>query len=117
MFLDEIRNYCLSLKGTEERFPFDDVTLVFTIGNKIFALIDTVTCEGINLKCDPEKAIELRENYQAVLPGYHMNKKHWNTIQLKKDIQKADLFGLIDHSYNLVFNSLSKKLQHEITTR
>jgi len=116
VFLDEIRDYCLSLKGTDERFPFDDVTLVFTIGNKIFALIDTVTCESINLKCDPEKAIELRETYQAVKPGYHMNKKHWNTIDLNSDIQKSDLLALISHSYDLVFNSLTKKLQHEITT-
>jgi predicted DNA-binding protein (MmcQ/YjbR family) len=116
VFLDEIRNYCLSLKGTEERFPFDDVTLVFTIGNKIFALTDTEVFKNINLKCDPEKAIELRETYQAVKPGYHMNKKHWNTIDLNSDIQKADLLALISHSYDLVFNSLSKKLQHEITT-
>jgi len=116
MFLDEIRNYCLSLKGTDERFPFDEVTLVFTIGNKIFALIDTAAFKSINLKCDPEKAIELRETYHAVKPGYHMNKKHWNTIDLNSDIQKADLLVLISHSYDLVFNSLTKKLQHEITT-
>ncbi len=116
MFLEEIRNYCLSLRGAEERFPFDEVTLVFTVGNKIFALTDTMACKSINLKCDPEKAIELRETYQAVKPGYHMNKKHWNTIDLNSDIQKADLLTLISHSYDLVFNSLTKKLQHEITT-
>jgi hypothetical protein len=75
-----------------------------------------MACKSINLKCDPEKASELRETYQAVKPGYHMNKKHWNTIDLNSDIQKADLLTLISHSYDLVFNSLTKKLQHEITT-
>ena len=108
MFLDEIRNYCLSLKGTDERFPFDDVTLVFTIGNKIFALIDTVTCESINLKCDPEKAIELRENYQAVLPGYHMNKKHWNTVSITGRLTDTQLLSMIDDSYDLIVQSLPK---------
>jgi predicted DNA-binding protein (MmcQ/YjbR family) len=69
------------------------------------------------VKCNPDKALELREQFpDAVLPGYHMNKKHWNTIDLNSDIQKADLLTLISHSYDLVFNSLTKKLQHEITT-
>ncbi|RLD49686.1 MAG: MmcQ/YjbR family DNA-binding protein, partial [Bacteroidetes bacterium] len=80
MNIEELRNYCLSKPGVTEGFPFDETTLVFKVMDKMFALTDTHSEFSINLKCDPQKAIELREHYPTVKPGYHMNKKHWNTI-------------------------------------
>ena len=80
MHLEQFRQYCLSLSATEETLPFDEDTLVFKVAGKMFALANMTVFESINLKCDPEQAIELRERYAAVLPGYHMNKQHWNTV-------------------------------------
>ena len=80
MHIETFREYCLSLHGTTEDFPFGKETLVFKVGGKIFALTHVDPFESVNLKCDPEKAVELRERYPAVQPGYHMNKKHWNTV-------------------------------------
>ncbi len=96
-------------KGVTEEFPFDNVTLVFKVMGKIFALSDIDTFESINLKCNPEKAIELREQYSAILPGYHMNKKHWNTIEMDGSIRDTLLFQWVDDSYNLVFEALPLK--------
>lgn len=114
MNIEEFYAYCLQKKGASEHFPFDEQTLVFKVGTKIFALTDVASFRSINLKCNPEKAIELREEYAAVQPGYHMNKKHWNTILLFSDLDDQLLKELIDHSYNLVLNSLPKKTRDEI---
>lgn len=114
MNIEEFYAYCLQKKGVSEHFPFDEQTLVFKVGTKIFALTDVNSFRSINLKCNPEKAIELREEYAAVQPGYHMNKKHWNTIILFSDLDDQLIKELIDHSYNLVLNSLPKKMRDEI---
>lgn len=114
MNIEEFYAYCLEKKGVSEHFPFDEQTLVFKVGTKIFALTDVTSFRSINLKCNPEKAIELREEYAAVQPGYHMNKKHWNTIILFSDLDDQLIKELIDHSYNLVLNSLPKKMRDEI---
>jgi predicted DNA-binding protein (MmcQ/YjbR family) len=114
MHIEEFYSYCLQKKGTTEHFPFDQQTLVFKVGGKIFALTDVNQFKSINLKCDPNRAIDLRERYTAIKPGYHMNKRHWNTITLFDDIDDQLLKDLIDHSYQLVFNSLSKKVRDEI---
>lgn len=114
MNLETIRNYCLSFPHAFEEFPFDQATLAFKVGGKIFALVDVDQFSFINLKCDPEKAVELRERYQAVRPGYHMNKKHWNSVYIHSDLTETQVFELIADSYYLVFNSLSKKIKNEL---
>jgi len=115
MNLEDIRNYCLKMKGTTEDTPFDETTLVFRVGNKIFALTDIEQIPiRVNLKCDPERAIDLREKYECVIPGYHMNKMHWNTIELNSDMYDELVFELIDHSYNLIFQSLKKVEKEKI---
>ena len=103
MNAEEIREYCLSKKGVEESFPFGNETLVFKVGNKIF-LLTSLDSENFrfNVKCDPEKAIELREEFACVLPGYHMNKKHWNTVVVDGSVSTKQLKQWIDHSYDLV---------------
>lgn len=111
MNIEEYRNYCLNKPGVFEDFPFDNQTLVFKVGGKMFALADIDTFESINLKCDPELAIELREKYESVLPGYHMNKKHWNTVNIDGTINDNLLYEWIDHSYDLVFNNLPVKIK------
>lgn len=111
MNVEMIRDFCLSKAGVEETFPFDQSTLVFKVFGKMFALIDIDDFTGINLKCDPERAIELRESYSGVIPGYHMNKKHWNTVQVHSDVDSDLMFELINHSYELVFSSLPKKIR------
>jgi predicted DNA-binding protein (MmcQ/YjbR family) len=113
MFLDDVRNHCLQKTGVTEGFPFDKNTLVFKVFGKMFALMDVDVFDSLNLKCDPEKAIELRETYQGVQPGYHMNKKHWNTVLLNEDVSDKLLLELIDHSYELVYASLPKKVRYE----
>jgi predicted DNA-binding protein (MmcQ/YjbR family) len=114
MNIEDLREYCLSKKAVTEDFPFDENVLVFKIGGKIFALCNINSFSSINLKCDPEYAIELREQYIGVAPGFHMNKKHWNTVHLNQDVDAKLLMHLIDHSYTQVFGSLTKKLQAEI---
>ncbi|MEY3844033.1 MAG: hypothetical protein RL293_455 [Bacteroidota bacterium] len=113
MFLDDVRNHCLKKTGVTEGFPFDKNTLVFKVFGKMFALMDVDVFDSLNLKCDPEKAIELRETYQGVQPGYHMNKKHWNSVLLNEDVSDKLLLELIDHSYELVYASLPKKVRNE----
>lgn len=115
MQLDEILSFCFSLKSTTDHFPFDKRTLVFKVMGKMYALIDVETPDSINLKCDPERAIDLRERYSSVQPGFHMNKKHWNTIQLNGELSNDQLRELITHSYELVVSSLTKKAQHELS--
>ncbi len=105
-----LREYCLAKRGVEESFPFDEKTLVFKVMNKMFALNGIESDPpSVNLKCDPERSIELRERYNGIIPGYHMNKKHWNTVCLEDDVEDSLIVQLIDHSYDLVVKSLTKK--------
>jgi predicted DNA-binding protein (MmcQ/YjbR family) len=92
-----------------EEFPFGEDTMVFKANGKIFAITNVETFEGINLKCDPERAIQLREQYDAVQPGYHMNKKHWNTVVMDGSISDKLVKEWIDHSYELVNKTSSNK--------
>ncbi|MHC1703622.1 MAG: MmcQ/YjbR family DNA-binding protein [Tenuifilaceae bacterium] len=114
MNIEEIREYCLSKKGATECFPFDELTLVFKVGEKMFALSNLDGEPSINLKCDPEKAIELREEYSSIEPGYHMNKSHWNTVYLNGSVPEKLIKDLINHSYDLIINSLSKAKKEEV---
>lgn len=110
--LDELRDYCGSLPGATEDFPFDDVTLVFKVRGKIFALMATdehPDRPSINLKCEPTLAEMLRETYAAVAPGYHMNKRHWNTVTVDGSIPEPEIFEMIDHSYAQVVKGLPKR--------
>jgi predicted DNA-binding protein (MmcQ/YjbR family) len=104
-----LREYCLGKPGVTESFPFDENTLVFKVAGKMFLLTDLLDSFSMNVKCDPEKAIDLREHYSCVLPGYHMNKKYWNTIMIDGSINDILLFEWIDHSYDLVVESLPRK--------
>lgn len=114
MNIEELREYCLMKKGVTESFPFDKTTLVFKVMNKIFALTDLEDNLGVNLKCDPEKAIDLRERHPEVIPGYHMNKKHWNTINIGGSLSDTLIKEWIDHSYDLVVSSLPKNLRNNL---
>lgn len=116
MHIEQFREYCLAKKGVEETFPFGEDTLVFKVMGKMFALTSFSDPDFCNLKCDPERAIELRGEYDAVKPGYHMNKQHWNTVQYNLDLNDKELLKLVDHSYELVVKSLTKKLQAELAT-
>jgi predicted DNA-binding protein (MmcQ/YjbR family) len=102
MNIEILREHCISKKNATESFPFGEDTLVFKANGKIFALVNLDGDLSINLKCDPSLAIELRERFFSVTPGYHMNKKHWNTILLDGSIPDKEVFSWIDHSYNLV---------------
>jgi predicted DNA-binding protein (MmcQ/YjbR family) len=116
MDLEQARLYCLSKNGTEESFPFGPETLVFKVAGKIFALMGLESENpGINLKCDPDLAIELRERYAEVQPGYHMDKNHWNTVMLEQSLSDAELKGMIDHSYQLVVAGLPAKVRQALT--
>ncbi len=116
MNIEDFRKYCLSKKGVAESFPFGEDTLVFKVMGKMFALTGLNTHPPTaNLKCDPERAIALREEYDGLIrPGYHMSKVHWNTVELERNLPQRLLLELIDHSYDLVLNSLTKKLQAEL---
>jgi predicted DNA-binding protein (MmcQ/YjbR family) len=109
MDLASFREYCLSKGGANESTPFGDDVLVLKVAGKIFALapLDEVPATA-NLKCDPDLALELRDQYEQVRPGYHMNKKHWNTVELESGIPDSELRKMIDHSYGLVVKSLPK---------
>ncbi|SRR5690606_27773658 len=111
MHIEELRDYCLAKNGATEELPFGPDTLVFKVGGKVFMLLglDQVEALSFNVKCDPEYALELRREYpQTVIPGYHMNKKHWNTVYCNRQLTDDRLFELINHSYELVFASLPK---------
>ncbi|PYJ45366.1 MAG: MmcQ-like protein [Verrucomicrobia bacterium] len=109
MDLGSFREYCLSKPGATEDTPFGEDVLVFKVGGKMFALapLDEVPAAA-NLKCDPDLALELRDRYEQVRPGYHMNKKHWNTVEIDSGIPDAELHKMIDHSYELVLRTLPK---------
>ena len=102
MNIEAFRSYCLSKREVTEEFPFGENTLVFKVMGKMFALTDVELFERINLKCDPEKVAQLREEYPAVLPGYHMNKKHWNTVHVDGSATDELVKEWIRHSYDLV---------------
>lgn len=102
MNVETIREFCISKKGATEGFPFGEDTLVFKADGKIFALVSLDGELSINLKCDPEFALELRERYSSVTPGYHMNKKHWNTVILDGSVPEKEILSWIDHSYELI---------------
>ncbi len=116
MDIETLRDYCLSLKGAEEKMPFDDKVLVFTVKDKMFCLTDIEDYEFINVKCNPEVAIELRERYSDVIPGFHMNKKHWNSIKPKGRISDELIKKLVLDSYHLVVAGLPKKVQKTLIT-
>ena len=117
--IQQLFEYCLAKKGVTEHFPFDEDTLVFKVGGKMFALSSLSQWEkgspAINLKCDPDIAEELRAQFNDVQPGYHMSKMHWNTITVNNEIPDKMIRKWIDDSYGLVFKSLTKKMQNEIT--
>lgn len=115
MDIEYYRDYCLKKPGVTESFPFDNNTLVFKVMNKMFALCDVDLFTSVNLKCDPERAVQLREQYDGIIPGYHMNKTHWNTIQMDGTIPDNLFLELIDHSYELIIDSLPKKVQEELS--
>ena len=114
MNIEQIREYCLSKPSAEESLPFDEDTLVFKVGGKMFALLSLENGSSVNLKCQPEKAVELRERYSEIVPGYHMNKKHWNTVIYNGSLPDSLIRALIDHSYELVVAKLPKKLREEL---
>ena len=119
MHVEQLRDFCITKKGVTEHFPFDEVTLVFKVMNKMFALSSLDKWEkgeeSINLKCDPEKAIMLREGFEGINPGWHMNKRLWNTVTINNaDVSDDLLRKLINHSYDLVVKGLTKKAQKEL---
>jgi len=111
MNIEQFRDYCLSKKGVTENFPFDEVTLVFKVLNKMFALTSiTSPIFKVNLKCDPEKAIQLREEFEnSIQPGFHMSKKHWNTVEPNLDFDDSFFIDLVNHSYDLIVKGMTKK--------
>lgn len=108
MNVEDLRAYCLGKRGTTESFPFDADTLVLKVSNKIFAIIPLERGNHIALKCDPERAIELREEWEEITAAYHMNKQHWNTVQTDGRLSSKLVQSLIDHSYELIVASLKK---------
>ena len=118
MNIEDFREYCLKKKAVTESFPFDETTLVFKVMDKIFTITDTEDDFKIALKCDPDKVIELRERFpNTVLPGYHLNKKHWNTIVVDGTIPDKLLYEWIDDSYDLIVSSLPKLKQAELKSK
>ncbi|MFZ6050585.1 MmcQ/YjbR family DNA-binding protein [Halocola ammonii] len=113
MHIEALRDYCLSKKGVTEGLPFGPDTLVFKVGGKMFALAGLEPFDYINLKCDPEKALELRAEFEGIRPGYHMNKEHWNSVYVDGTVPENLIIELIDLSYALVAKSLSKKAKEE----
>jgi predicted DNA-binding protein (MmcQ/YjbR family) len=115
MNIEELREYCLSRKGATECFPFDEVTLVFKVQGKMFALIPLDEPEPqIALKCDPEKALQLRDAYSAITPAFHFNKKYWNSVRMDATISHDLIKDLINHSYAEVVSKLPRKLKDEL---
>ena len=118
MNIQQLYEFCLSKKGVSEHFPFDEDTLVFKVGGKMFALSSLIQWEkgepSVNLKCDPDYAQELRAQYDDIQPAFHMSKVHWNTVVINSEVPDKFVKELIDDSYDLVFKSLTKKIQSEI---
>ena len=114
MNIEEYRNYCISKKGVTESFPFDSSTLVFKVMNRMFALAGVETFVYVNLKCDPEEAIELREENGGITGAFHMSKKHWNSLSTLSEVSDEIFYQLIDKSYDLVVKGLTKKQKDEL---
>ena len=114
MDIETLREYCMAKKGVTEGLPFGEDTLVFKVGEKIFLLTNLQNPVSFNAKCDPEKAVTLREEFSEIIPGYQMNKVHWNTVNMLGRLTQIQLKKLIDHSYDLVFNSLPKVKKEEL---
>lgn len=110
----DLREYCLSFPLAEETTPFDETTLVYKVGGKMFLLMDMVDSSWINVKCDPDRAMELRERYSEVVPGYHMNKTHWNTVRTNGDLPESLIREWIRDSYLLIVNSLPRAKREEL---
>ena len=113
MNIESLREYCLSLPKVTEDFPFDETTLVFRIGGKIFAMLDLERTEWFVLKCNPDYAIELRDRHPEIAPAWHMNKKHWNQLNIFGSLPDALVQSLIRHSYNEVIKKMPRKLKDE----
>jgi len=116
MDFKNLDTYCLSKSGASFSYPFNDHVRVYKVASKMFALSIDETPLSLNLKCDPTYALELRNLYRGISAGYHMNKKHWNTILCNEDVEDAFIYELIDHSYSLVVKSLPKKVQVHLTS-
>lgn len=117
MNIDDIRDYYLSLPHVSESFPFDEHILVFKVGSRMFGLCVLDSDEAfVQLKCDPDKAIDLRERFEAVEPAWHMNKKHWNKVYLNRDLTQQQVLDLVLHSYNLVWDKLPKREKTVLNT-
>ncbi len=114
MTLNHFRTFCLSFKGTTEDLPFDENTLVFKVLGKMFAITNLKSFEYCNLKCNPEKALELREEFIEVTPAFHMNKKHWNSVSFTGDLSDKQIEDWITDSYNLVVEKMPKKLKAQL---
>ncbi len=114
MNIEMFREYCLQKKGVEETLPFGPDVLVFKVMGKMFSLTSFSDPDSCNLKCDPEKSIELRADYEAVKPGYHMDKKHWNTITYNLDLPDQKILELVNHSYELVVAKFTRKLKAQL---
>jgi predicted DNA-binding protein (MmcQ/YjbR family) len=117
MNIESLREYCLSKNGATEGFPFEETTLVFKVMGKMFLLTGLENEFSISVKCDPEKAVELRELYPAVIPGYHLSKKHWNTVFIDESLSDSLIQSFIDHSYQVVVLGLSRKRQMELSKK
>jgi predicted DNA-binding protein (MmcQ/YjbR family) len=111
MNIESLRDYCLIKPGVTETLPFGPDTLVFKVLDKMFLLVGLNNPESFNVKCDPERAVSLREEYEEVQPGYHMNKTHWNTVSMNGRLTESQLKEMIDHSYELIVSSLPKSKQ------
>lgn len=111
MNIETLREYCLTKNHVQESFPFGTETLVFKVMDKIFLLTGLQSSDRFNVKCDPEKAVSLREEYDEVKPGFHMNKTHWNTVYMNGRLTDGQLKEMIDHSYDLIVKSLPKSKQ------
>lgn len=116
MHIEEYRDYCLNKKGVVESMPFGPSALVFKVMDKVFTIGDLELFVSFNVKCDPDLAVQLREEFEGVIPGFHMNKKHWNTILMDDTIPDQKAKEWIDHSYELVVASLTKKAKEELNS-
>lgn len=126
MTFSELRQYLLNKPEVQEDFPFGADTHVFKLKNKVFAILFNKKAEGkekalnigegVNLKCDPDQSLALRDIFEGITSGYHMNKKHWNTVKLRADVPDGEILRLVDHSYSLVFSGLSKTTKHYLKT-
>ena len=115
MNMEELHEYCLRKAGAEECFPFGEETLVFKVRGKVFLIAGLTEGNQFNVKCDPERAVELRERHEEVQPGYHMNKRHWNTVRMDGTLKGREIREMIDHSYAIVVDALPKKLREKLT--